>query len=191
MANQDIEIEIKFPLHNPEEVIIFLNEHGSLVSKDIFQRDTYYIPAHRDFLQVKFPFEFLRIRESPKGSSINYKHFYPENVEKTDYCDEFETRVENVEAVKKIFQSLDIKTAVVVEKVRTTWMLEDVEIVIDDVKELGSYIELEATTHFKNPQDGRKLLYEILEKLHAKVGEEDLRGYPFRILENKGYKFGE
>lgn len=189
MANSNIEIEIKLPLQNLESVKKFLNEHGKLMSKDVFQRDTYYIPIHRDFLNVKFPFEWLRLRESPKGFSINYKHFYPENVKKTDYCDEFETKIESIEAMKKIFQSLNIKEVVVVEKVRTTWMFEDVEIVIDDVKHLGAYIELETTTHFENPQDGKKFLYKILEKLNAQVGEEDLRGYPFRILENKGYKF--
>lgn len=191
MAHQDIEIEIKYPLFNPEDVRAFLNTHGTMMSQDVLQKDTYYVPSHRNFLRVKYPFEFLRTRESAKGSSINYKHFYPENVKVTDYCDEFESKVENVEAVKKIFQSLDITEAVVVEKVRTTWMFEDVEIVIDEVKELGSYIELEATTHFNNPQDGRALLYKTLEKLKAKVGEEDLRGYPFRILEKKGYVFGE
>ncbi|EKD62036.1 MAG: hypothetical protein ACD_52C00322G0003 [uncultured bacterium] len=191
MANQDIEIEIKTTLDNPDDVKEFLNENGKLVSKDVFQKDTYFIPTHRDFLNVKYPFEWLRLRESQKGFSINYKHFHPENVKKTDYCDEFETKIENVEAIKKIFQNLNIKETVVVEKVRTTWMFEEVEIVIDEVKDLGSYIELETTAHFEKPQEGKKFLYKILKKLNAKVGEEDLRGYPFRILENKGYKFGE
>ena len=191
MANQDIEIEIKFPLNNPEDVKRFLDENGKLVSREVFQKDTYFIPIHRDFLNVKYPFEWLRLRESQRGFSVNYKHFHPENVRKTDYCDEFETKIENVEAIKKIFQSLNIKEAVVVEKIRTTWMFKEVEIVIDEVKDLGSYIELETTAQFENPQDGKTFLYEILKKLNAKVREEDLRGYPFRILENKGYKFGE
>jgi len=191
MANQDVEIEIKLPLKNPEEVKRFLDKNGTSVSKDVFQRDTYYVPKHRDFLKVKYPYEWLRLRESQKGVSINYKHFYPEGVKKTDYCDEFESKIDNVEALKKIFKSLDIKEAVVVEKSRSTWLYEEVEIVVDDVKELGAYIELEAKSHFKDPKDGKNHLYKVLEKLHAEVGEEDLRGYPFRILEKKGYVFGE
>ena len=90
-----------------------------------------------------------------------------------------------------MFESLDFKDAVVVEKSRTSWIFEEVEIVIDDVTDLGFYIELEAKGSFDNPKDGKTYLYEVLNKLNAKVGEEDLRGYPFRILENKGYKFGE
>lgn len=191
MANNNTEIEIKLPLDNPEDVKNFLNKKGRLVSKDVFQKDTYFIPSHRDFLNVKYPFEWLRLRESYKCVSINYKHFYPENVKKTDYCDEFETKIDNIDAMKKIFQSLDFKEAVIVEKVRTTWIFEEAEIVIDNVKNLGSFIELEATSHFENPKECKEFLYRILEKLNAKVGEEDLRGYPFRILENRGYKFGE
>lgn len=82
MAHQDIEIEIKFPLLNVEEVIKTLNKEGKLLSKDVFQKDTYFTPIHRNFLDVKYPFEWLRLRESKKGTFITYKHFYPENAEK-------------------------------------------------------------------------------------------------------------
>lgn len=190
MAKEDIEIEIKLPLNNPEEVKASLDKNGELVARDIIQKDTYFVPAHRNFLDVKYPFEWLRLRESKNGLYVTYKHFYPENVKKTDYCDEYESKIDNVNAIKKIFHSLDIKKVVVVQKMRTTWKFENVEIVIDDVKDLGSYIELEAIHHFKNPQEGKTLLYQVLQKLNADVGEEDLRGYPFRILESKGYKFG-
>jgi predicted adenylyl cyclase CyaB len=122
---------------------------------------------------------------------ITYKHFFPENVKKTDYCDEFETKIDNFEAMEKMFKSLNFKDAVVVEKSRTTWIFEEVKIVIDDVTDLGFYIELEAKGSFENPIDGKSYLYEVLKKLNTKVGEEDLRGYPFRILENKSYKFVE
>jgi len=191
MSNKDIEIEIKLPLQNPDEVKEFLNKNAKLVSENIYQKDSYYVPIHRDFLAVKYPFEWLRLRESPKGMFITYKHFFPENVKKTDYCDEFETKIDNFEAMEKMFKSLNFKDAVIVEKSRTSWMFEEVEIVIDDVTDLGFYIELEAKKSFNDPKDGKIYLYEVLKKLNARVGEEDLRGYPFRILENKGYKFGE
>jgi predicted adenylyl cyclase CyaB len=133
MSNKDIEIEIKLPLNNVEDVRKFLNDNAKLVSKDIFQRDTYYTPAHRDFLQVKYPFEWLRLRESAREISLNYKHFHPENAEITDYCDEYESGINN--------------------------------------------------------KEGKKFLFEKLEELNADVGKEDLRGYPFRLLEKQGYTF--
>ena len=191
MSNKDTEIEIKLSLQNPDEVKEFLNKNAKSVSENIYQKDSYYVPIHRDFLAVKYPFEWLRLRKSPKGMFITYKHFFPENVKKTDYCDEFETKIDNFEAMEKMFKSLDFKDAVVVEKSRTSWIFEEVEIVIDNVTDLGFYIELEAKESFDNPKDGKLYLYKVLKKLNARVCEEDLRGYPFRILENKGYVFGE
>jgi len=191
MSNNDIEIEIKLPLQNPEEIREFLNIHAKLISENIYQKDTYFVPHHRDFLAVKYPFEWLRLRQSSQDISINYKHFHPENVEKTYYCDELETKIGDSATMERILKSLDFKEVIVVEKYRTTWLFEGVEVVVDEVTNLGSYIELEATGHFENPLDGRSYLFDVLKKLHAQLGEEDLRGYPFRILEKKGYVFSK
>ncbi|HLC98933.1 MAG TPA: class IV adenylate cyclase [Candidatus Nanoarchaeia archaeon] len=185
MANKDIEIEIKFPLQNQEEVIGFLDKNAELVSRNDLQKDTYFIPVHRNFVGVKYPFEWLRLRETLKGSSVNYKHFYPENVKKTDYCDEFETKLHDAGALRKIFRSLDFKELIVVDKKRSIWNFKDAEIAIDDVKGLGSFIELEAKKDYDDSKEGKKHLYKVLNLLNAKVGEEDLRGYPFLILERK------
>lgn len=179
MANQDMEIEIKFALKNPLEVSRFLDANAQPNTKSVSQKDTYFVPAHRDFLSVKYPFEWLRIRESPNGASINYKHFYPEDSEVTDYCDEFETKVESPVVLKKILQSLDFKEAVKVEKVRSTWVFENVEVAIDEVKNIGSFIELEAMVHLDAPPEVKKLLYSTPKK--NQVGEEDLRGYPYMV----------
>ena len=187
----DIEIELRFPLKNPEQVIEFLNKIANPTAKNLFQRDTYLTPAHRDFLQNKFPFEWLRLRESNKKTSLDYKHFYPEGVEKTDYCDEFVTNIENPESLKKIFNHLNFKQSIVVEKNRNTWLFKDVEIAVDEIKRLGTFIELEIKKDFPTPQEAKAYLYEILKQLNAEVGEEDIRGYPFRILEKQGYKFGQ
>lgn len=189
--SKDIEVEIKFELKNPEQVIEFLNQNAKPTAQNITQKDTYFTPPHRNFIDIKYPYEWLRIRETPKGNYINYKHFYPENVVKTDYCDEFETDIIHPEAIKKIFNSLDVRELVVVEKSRSTWMFEDVEIAIDNVINAGVYIELELKKHFDDPKQGKEYLYNLLTKLNAQVGKEDLRGYPFIILEKQGYKFEE
>jgi len=186
MASRDIEIELKFPLENSKEIITFLDENAEQKSKNVVQKDTYFSPAHRDFLKVEFPFEWLRLRESAQGFSLNYKHFHPENAKEPEYCDEFETNVSDVETMRKIFGSLDFKKTVVVEKSRSTWIFEDVEIVIDDVKGLGTFIELEAINHFDEPKEGKEYLRRVLKKLNARVGEEDHRGYPFMILKKQG-----
>ena len=69
MANEFKEIEIRAPLNNQKDVKEFLGRNGRLVSESIFQRDTYFIPSHRNFLSPKNPSEWLRLRESQKGNS--------------------------------------------------------------------------------------------------------------------------
>lgn len=191
MANKDIEIEVKFPLKNSEDVRSFLDKHGQKISEHIRQKDVYYTPIHRHFLKYQYPFEWLRLRTTSKGSFITYKHFHPENSHITNYCDEFETKIESIETMEKIFAAIDIKEVATIDKSRSTWVFENVEIVIDEVKELGVFMELEAKGHFDDAKVGKAHLYAVLEMLSADVGEEDLRGYPFKLLENKGYKFGE
>ncbi len=189
MVNKDIEIELKYPLLNLEQVAEFLDLNAQSKIKNILQRDIYYIPAHRNFLDFEYPFEWIRLRQTDKGAQLNYKHFYPENVKKTDYCDEFQTKIENIEAMQKIFKSLDFKEIIIVEKNRDIWEYKDVEIAIDKVKDLGNFIELEAQNYFEDPKAGKEYLYSVVKELNAQIGEEDLRGYPFRMLEKKGYKF--
>ena len=68
-------------------------------------------------------------------------------------------------------------------------MYKDVEISIDQVEELGAFIELEITTHFDDPKVAKSYLYDIVKEIGAEVGEEDYRGYPFILLEKREYKF--
>tara|TARA_Y100000310_G_C20571624_1_gene758338 strand:- start:323 stop:889 length:567 start_codon:yes stop_codon:yes gene_type:complete len=188
MAHNHIEIEVKFPLKNKATVINFLNQHAKQKAIQTLQKDTYFTPAHKNFLSTQFPYEWLRLRESEKELVLNYKHFYPENEKDSDYCDEFETKIEDP-VIRKILTSLQFKELVTVEKNRTTWMFKDVEIAIDDIKELGSFIELEITTPYTDPKKAKEYLYTLVKEIGAEIGEEDYRGYPFLLLEKRGYSF--
>ena len=188
MAHNNTEIEVKFPIRNFEHVRIFLNDNAKKKGKKTIQIDTYFTPAHKNFLEPKYPFQWLRVRESNKGIFLNYKHFHPENKKDVDYCDEFEATI-NSPIVKKILECLDCKKLVEVKKERVSWLYKDVEISIDKVEELGAFIELEVTTHFDDPKIAKKYLYKLIKEIGAEVGEEDYRGYPFILLEKIGHKF--
>lgn len=190
MANQNIEIEIKLPLHNKEEVTEFLNKNAKIKAKKVRQKDTYFTPAHKDFLDAKHPYQFLRVRESKKGAFFAYKHCHPENSNHVDYLDEYETNIGDSKSLMKILNSLDFKEILFIDKTRSIWEFDDVEIAIDEVKDYGVFIELELKSHHDNPKKAKKYLYSMLNKLNAKVGKEDQDGYAFGILKKQGYKFG-
>ena len=128
----------------------------------------------------------MRLRESKKGFSLNYKKWHNEDNNKTISCDEFETKIENIEAFKKLFKNLNFKELIIVEKKRNVWNYKDAEIAIDEVKELGNFIEIEAKGNFTNIEETKKYLYKILEELGIEVGEQDFEGYPYLLLKQKG-----
>lgn len=186
---KNIEVEITYPLHNIEEVMKKLQNLKVSEEDSEYQKDTYYVPKHRDFLAEKPISDWLRIRETNHGDSINFKHWYNEGNTQAVYCDEFESKVENVESVKKIFSALGIKEIVVVEKTRRIWNYRDIEVALDDVTDLGIFLEMEAKGNFDTIEAAEKRLYEVLDELGAKIGGQDFKGYPHLILEKKGYNF--
>lgn len=182
-----IEVELKFPLMNSLELIEKLKSIAKLGIQRDFQKDIYYNSAHRNFLSEKPISEWLRLRESKKGFSLNYKKWHNEDGNKTVSCDEFETKIDNIEAFKKLFENLNFKELIVVEKNRSIWDYRDTEIAIDEVKELGNFIEIEAKGNFVNIEEAKMHLYSILKEIEAKVGEQDFEGYPYLLLKKKGF----
>jgi len=188
MANNGVEIEIKVPLD--ESVFLKLKEQLKSSAKFVkskTEKDDYFTPSHRNFVEPEFPFEWLRLRDLGNSVLITYKHFYPENVEKTTHCDEFETEVKNSESFSKILQSLNFKKLVSVEKSRETYHYNDeFEIALDTVKELGHFVEIEALKDFGSVLIARERLFEFAKKLGIDTSNCDLRGYPFMLLKKKG-----
>ncbi len=177
------EVEVKYPLKNPDHVREVLTKlEAKSTSKAQTQEDTYYVPAHRNFLEPDIVSEWLRIRITPKKCSINYKLWLPFGSEKPTHCDEYETEVENPEALEMILMSLNMTKIVTVKKERSTWLYKDIEIALDTVEGLGTFIELEG----KSDSEDVSAVYEVLQKmkdiLEADTLEQDYRGYPYQLL---------
>lgn len=182
------EVEVKYPLYNPEEVleqIELLNMEKKRIN--IVQHDTYYTPSHRNFLSHEIVSEWFRVRETSKKCSVNFKQFLPIGAAIQNQCNEYETVIQDPYALKKILEALDFQVIIDVNKTRNSWLYEQVEISIDAVDSLGSFIELEAMKEV--PESEIKGVYEhfdkILSLIHAKIGNRDRRGYPYLILEKK------
>ena len=139
MANQNIEIEIQVKVENSKPLIEFLEKNGNFQSEKR-QVDEYFSPAHRDFLATRPVAEWLRLRDAEGKRSLNYKNWHFDKNGKSHYCDEFETKIENIEPAKKILSALNFKPIVVVDKLRKIWTYKDFEIAVDSVKSLGDFV---------------------------------------------------
>jgi len=186
--NKDKEIEIKISLGKKS----FLGIEKKILKIAKFknkshQVDEYFTPAHRNFVKPKFPYEWLRIGERGNQVLITYKHFYPENAEKHIYCDEYETKIEDIEALGKIFTALNFKKLITVDKKREIYLYKnEFEISLDKVKDLGYFIEIEAKKDFGGIRRTRQRLFKFARELVLDLSKMDERGYPFLLMKKRG-----
>ncbi len=181
----DVEIEIKIKLSNEEYQN--LKENLKIIAKydkKTVQKDEYFTPEYRDFTKEQYPFEWLSVRERGGKNILNYKHYYPEGAEKHEWCDEYEVNLDNSEKIKKIFKRINIKSFATINKIRYTYIYKDkYEIALDEVKDLGYFVEIEVKKLEWDYKTERKEIYRIAEEeLNLNLNNIDLRGYPFYYI---------
>lgn len=188
MASDNIEIEIRIRLDGQKtaQVREKLNEVAKFI-KSSSQKDEYFAPVHRNFITPKFPSEWLSVRNRNGKTILNYKHFYPEGVEITTHCNEFETEVKDEKSLRLILGSLDFKPLMVIEKERDYYVyMDEFEIVLDNVKELGNFVEIEVLRDFGGHEQTKRRLMEFAEELGLDVSAIAVRGYIEMMLRKKG-----
>lgn len=180
---KSIEIEIQVQIENSGKLIAFLEENGNFVGES-HQVDSYYSPAHKDFTQVRPIKEWLRLRDSSGKYSINYKNWHYEKDGRSHYCDEYETPVHSLDQVKNIFDSLDMKPIVVVDKIRKIWNYQDYEVALDTIKGLGNFVEVEykGEDAKKKPIQVTKEMISFLKQFNVGEISRNYVGYPFQLL---------
>lgn len=186
MAYDNIEIEIKIKVDESsfETARKQLNQIAVYKGKSN-QIDTYYSSKEEGYLgKEEFPYKWLSIRERSGKIILNYKNYYPEGAEKHQYCDEYETEVGSVEAMNSILNCLGVERIAVVDKVREKFVFKDeFEIVLDSVKDLGCFIEIEALKDLGGIEVTRQKVEEFISNLDISSYKIDYRGYPFLIFE--------
>ena len=180
---KDIEIEVQLRVSKTDKLIDFLEEEAKLTG-EVYQKDEYLMPPHRDFVAVKPVKEWLRLRESGKGSSVNYKNWHYDDSGRSTHCDEYETPVEDVDQMRKIFAAIDIKPLITVEKKRKTYRYNDSEVALDEITDLGSFVEVEYKGEDQNvvPTEVTAGMIAWLKEVDCGVIERNYVGYPFMLL---------
>jgi adenylate cyclase class 2 len=176
------EVEKKFTLSDPAPLKARLAELGVRPSAPVRQVDTYYNAPHRDFLGTEVVSEWLRIRTDGCGGSLNFKRFHPVEAVAKTHADEFETGVDDVEAVRRLLAALDFRPLVTVEKTRVAYRLPDVEVVFDHVVGAGDFVELEYKGEADDVTDATLRLDRVIASLGVELGAPVDRGYPHMLL---------
>lgn len=134
-----LEIEIKSYCDDHDAVIKKLIAMGARRGRTRKENDLYLNHSSRDFRQTG---EALRLRQVDDGNVIlTYKGPRLSTVAKTRR--EEEVAVADFESALTIFTLLGFSSFGTVVKEREIFMLDDVEICIDRVEDIGNFVELE------------------------------------------------
>ena len=131
-----IENEIKYKIKNTKEIIKIIKSLGFKTKKDMAQKDYYFSPPHKNFKGTKK--YYLRLRKD-KNKTIFAYHVVISNLK----TKEFEVEIDDSAVFLKILELLGFKLDCIVDKKRKIYYKDDIFIMIDVVKNLGVFIEIE------------------------------------------------
>ncbi|MBM2820381.1 MAG: hypothetical protein HW405_141 [Candidatus Berkelbacteria bacterium] len=179
---KDTEVEIQVKIAKVEPLLKLLEKEGKFLYEEK-QIDQYFTPTHRDFKAKKPIEEWLRLRNSNGKYSITYKNWYRSKDKKTHHCDEYESNLEKIDQLEKIFNVLNFKTVVKVEKTRRAYLFKEYEIAIDKVRGLGDFVELEYKSKIqKKPGVITTEMVEFLKSLNLGKISRNYVGYAYKCL---------
>ncbi|QFU86681.1 class IV adenylate cyclase [Amycolatopsis sp. YIM 10] len=177
-----IEVEKKYAAPDAAALKAKLEELGAKPSAQTRQVDAYYNAPHRDFLAPEAISEWLRIRTEDRGSSINFKVWHPIDAIAKTHADEYETAIDDPEAIRRMLHALGFTPLVTVDKTREEWKLPHVEVVFDHVDGAGDFVEFEFKGDADDVDDATTQLVTFIESLDVELGDTINRGYPHILL---------
>lgn len=152
------EVEIKAQCSNVDDMKkIIADLGGTYVSTEV-EEDSYFSHPARDFALTD---EALRIRKVNNLLYVTYKGPRLGGKTKTRY--EREVEVFDYEGIQEIFSRLGFQLFGTVQKTREMYLLGDVTVCCDDVKDLGTFVELEIIS--SNREEAEKKLFALAGQL--------------------------
>jgi predicted adenylyl cyclase CyaB len=133
----------------------------------------------------------LRIRNMDKKTFITYKFDHFDKKGLWLYSDEYEVESSNFKNTLEIFKKLGYKELIRIENIKSTFVTDKYEIVLEDVKNLGIFMEVER--HNVGPKENiikvKKEIFGYIQKLGIKASLDLQMGKPERMLRKLNKKF--
>jgi adenylate cyclase class 2 len=170
----DLEVEQKFRVHQFEPIEAELRALGATFHPAVDQCDEYFAHPSRDFAVTD---EALRIRRVGPASWITYKGPKLDRTSKT--------RWECAAHCGELLQALGFRTVAQVHKHRRcaelVWQDLRVEVSLDQVRDLGRFVELEIVADHANFPAAKQSLASLAQRLG--LADTERRSYLELLLE--------
>ncbi len=126
----------------------------------------------------------LRVRDSGGKYRITYKG--PKKDDVTTSREEIEIGIESASEMIKILDELGFYEICKVKKLRKTYILEDLVITLDNVADLGEFIEVEGKASNDREFEAKKdEIFKLLKKLRLSTDAISQRSYLEMLLDEK------
>ena len=152
--------------------------------------DVYYYDPLRDNLkpdvnnQIN---ECLRLRTKGNQSFITYKVDHFDDNAIWLYSDEYETEVKDLKQVQSIIELLGLKKLLTIDNKKTIYKTDIYEIALEEVKDLGNFMEVEfCTNEDVDIISVKNEINKFIDNLNIKVSEELNMGKPEMMLKKMG-----
>lgn len=172
------EIEIKAKITNYKSLLVRLDELGITLSKPSIQHDQVFWPNGAKFEDLTSGTPVLRIRDENDQFLFTLKQRSKER-ELTKI--EKETIIDDANSLKEILEIIGFYKVLNINKSRRTAHHNEFTICIDEVENLGHFIEIEQMTSGNEDQTVKNLL-EFLITLGVKESDIIEKGYDTLLL---------
>ncbi|OGG44785.1 hypothetical protein A2841_02310 [Candidatus Kaiserbacteria bacterium RIFCSPHIGHO2_01_FULL_48_10] len=175
------EIEAKAKVNSPQELISKLEGLGCKLSDPIIQKDRIFVPQGVVAIPVPNGTNVLRIREQNDHYLFTLKQPISNQLD----CIEHELTIDNPKTMVSIIELLGFHEISSVSKKRRKCKYQDIEICLDEVDQLGTYIEVEKMTEKEKGVAVQKELFSFLQKLGISETDRTHDGYDILIAKLK------
>jgi adenylate cyclase class 2 len=175
------EIEVKAKVGDLNAIRTQLEGLGCVFTEPTIQDDAWFVNFHTDFAIFMPKTNFLRIRKTKGKTFLTLKQ--PQQNEMD--CIEKEIEISDAQACTEALELMGYHEVVKVYKTRSKTTYNDMGICLDDVRDLGTFVEVEKITEGEG-EVVQNELFEFLQTLGVHKADRVMNGYDTLVyLKNK------
>lgn len=183
-----IEVEVKLPLYKRSLTEKLLLENGFQAGHLVRESDWYYNAPDRNFNETD---EALRIRCSENLTTLDLSTILTYKGPKIDTKSmtrkEIETSIEDVSSCREILSNLGYTELAPISKLRQYYHKEDMTACVDQVTDLGAFLELEIILEKEDQRENAlQRISQVLEAIDSSMKETTRISYLSMILRKQG-----
>ncbi len=176
-----MEIELRAKVNNQSLLEKKLNELSGIKEKKTNERQVDIYLKHKEDKERKM---IIRLRKNYKNNNaiLTFKGSAPNNKEDIAWED-YDTPIKNPDKLERLLINNGYVYVCLVDKVRQSFLYKDYEINIDNIRDLGVFIEIEKKGEEENIDQIKNEILNLLIKLGIKENEIINKGYVQLVIE--------